>query len=486
MKQLQQLAYKGILLGLGMLAIEANAQKQTKTYNESFKVAEDAVLDINTSYADIQFETWDKNEVVVEATIELEGATPEEAQEYFENSGIKILGNSQTIEIRTASRSLWGDIALANTVFEVPEIANIAPLFQDIAIPDMPALPEMPPVPPIPNIDFDYEAFEKDGEAYLKKWKKEFNKRFDKKYQKKMEEWGKQFKEQAEEQRQRIEKQRKEREEQREEQRQLVEKQRMEMKEQREEMQQQHKEAREQAEVLRLKAQEMARDIRRNVIINGDAPTIFYKSSDGDSKKFKVKKIIKVKMPKSTTLKMNVRHGEVKLAKNTRNMNATLSHTRLLAATIDGDKTNITASYSPVNVELWNYGSLNTSFSEEVVLNTVNQINLNTRSSHVVVDNLLKSMLGKNSLGSLHIKAIDTDFSDVDISVKNGELSCVVPTTPFTMYVNNTFSDFTYPDDLNVSSKKNNQQLVYTGYYQNKNANKTIRLHSNYSSIILK
>lgn len=479
MKQLQQLAYKGILLGLGMIAIEANAQKQTKTYNESFKVGEDAVLDINTSYADIQFETWDKNEVVVEATIELEGATPEEAQKYFENSGIKILGNSQTIEIRTASRDVWGDIALGNSIFEVPEIANIAPLFQDIAIPDFPDIPEMPPMPPIPNIDFDYEAFEKNGEVYLKKWKKEFNKGFDKKYQKKMEEWGKQFEAQAAEQRQRIEKQRKEREEQREE-----------MMQQRKEVQQQHKEARAQAEELRQKAQEMARDIRRKVIINesnnGDAPTIFYKSSDGDSKKYKVKKVIKVKMPKSTRLKMNVRHGEVKLAKNTRNMNATLSHTRLLAATIDGDKTNITASYSPVNVELWNYGSLNTSFSEDVVLNTVNHINLNTRSSHVVVDNLLKSMLGKNSLGSLHIKAIDTNFSDVDISMKNGELSCVLPTTPFTMYVNNTFSEFTYPDDLNLSSKKNNQQLVYTGYYQNKNANKSIRLHSGYSSIILK
>jgi len=484
MKQLQQLAYKGVLLGLGMLAIQANAQKQTKTYNESFKVGEEAVLDINTSYVDIQFETWNKNEVAIEATIELEGATPEEAEKYFENSGIKILGNSQTIEIRTASREFWGDIALNNTVFEVSEIAkiaNIAPLFQDIAIPalpDMSEMPPMPPMPPIPNIDFDYEAFEKNGEAYLKKWKKEFNKGFDKKYQKKMEEWGKQFEAQAEEKRQYMEEQIKEREEQREE-----------MMQQREEMQQQRKESMEQAKELRQRAQEIAHDVRRNVIIsesnNSDAPTIFYRSSDGDSKKYKVKKTIKVKMPKSTRLKMNVRHGEVKLAKNTRNMNATLSHTRLLAATIDGDQTNITASYSPVNVELWNYGNLNTSFSEEVVLNTVNQINLNATSSHVIVDNLLKSMLGKNSLGSLHIKAIDTDFSDVDISMKNGELSCVLPKTPFTIYVNNTLSEFSYPDDLNVSSKKNNQQLVYTGYYQNKNANKSIKLHSGYSSIEL-
>jgi hypothetical protein len=482
MKQLQQLVYKGVLLGLCMLAVEANAQKQTKTYNESFKVGEDAVLDINTSYVDIQFETWDKNQVDIEATIELEGATPEEAKKYFENAGIEILGNSQTIEIRTASRDLWGNMAFDNSILEISEIANIAPLFHDIAIPNLPdmaEMPPMPPMPPIPNIDFDYEAFEKNGEDYLKKWKKEFNKGFDKKYQKRMEEWGEKFKVKAEEQRQRMEVQRKEREENREE-----------MMQQREEMKEQRKEAMEQAAAIREKAHEMARDIRRKVIIsesnNGDGPTIFYKSADGDSKKYKVKKIIKVKMPKSTKLKMNVRHGEVKLAKNTLNMNATLSHTRLLAATIDGDQTNITASYSPVSVQLWNYGNLNTSFSEEVVLNTVNEINLNTTSSHVIVDKLLKSMLGKNSLGSLHIKAIDTNFSDVDISMKNGELSCVLPKTPFSIYVNSTFSEFTYPDNLNVSSEKNNQQIVYTGYYQNKNAGKSFKLNSGYSNIVLK
>ncbi len=68
---------------------------------------------------------------------------------------------------------------------------------------------------------------------------------------------------------------------------------------------------------------------------------------------------------------MNVRHGEVKLAENTNNIDATLSHASLLAATIDGDKTMVMASYSPVSVEKWNYGQLHTDYSENVDLKEV-------------------------------------------------------------------------------------------------------------------
>ena len=65
---------------------------------------------------------------------------------------------------------------------------------------------------------------------------------------------------------------------------------------------------------------------------------------------------------------MNVRHGEVKLAENTKNLNATLSHSSLWATTIDGDETNILASYSPVEVKNWNYGQLETKYSKDINL----------------------------------------------------------------------------------------------------------------------
>ena len=86
---------------------------------------------------------------------------------------------------------------------------------------------------------------------------------------------------------------------------------------------------------------------------------------------------------------MNVRHGEVILAENTKNLSATLSYSSLLATTIDGDKTYIDASYSPVSVQKWNYGQLKADYSEKINIKEVENLTLNATFSDVTIDNLL-------------------------------------------------------------------------------------------------
>ena len=77
------------------------AQEKSKTFKEIFNVGDNTVLNINTSNADIEFETWNKDQVEIVATITLDGATSEEAKRYFENSDIEIKGNSREIEVST-------------------------------------------------------------------------------------------------------------------------------------------------------------------------------------------------------------------------------------------------------------------------------------------------------------------------------------------------------------------------------------------------
>ena len=48
-----------------MVSIGLGAQTKSKTYKETFNVGDDAVLEINTSHADVEFETWDKNQVEI-------------------------------------------------------------------------------------------------------------------------------------------------------------------------------------------------------------------------------------------------------------------------------------------------------------------------------------------------------------------------------------------------------------------------------------
>ena len=80
MNTLRQMLFNKAALLLCLITIGAYGQKQTKTYEETFNISDDAVLNIDTSHADIEFETWTKNQIVVEAFIEIEGATDEEAE----------------------------------------------------------------------------------------------------------------------------------------------------------------------------------------------------------------------------------------------------------------------------------------------------------------------------------------------------------------------------------------------------------------------
>lgn len=495
----QQLIYK-VIITLFFLSSTSNAQKQIKTFNENFNVSDNAVLNINTTHTDIEFETWNKNQIAIEVTLEIEGASSKEIAAYFKQNEIKISGNSKQIDITTGVENTWffkhatGGFTNSwnNDTFVIPEITAIPELdFLDFVIDSI----QMPPVPPMPVPEFDYEAFQKEGDAYLKKWQKQFDENFGEDFEKKMEAW--QIKaEQASKAHQKS----------RTKQSEIANKQRIVAYEKaridRLEAQNDRKTLMEERQLaLREHLKENAEErrlqflIRRGDTISSDSlrnfystsPNVYYfnSASKGKSDKVKVKKHIKIKMPKSATIKMNVRHGEVKLAENTNNMNAKLSYSDLFALTIDGDKTEIDASYSPVNVQNWNYGKLNVNYSDHVDLKQVKTIALNSNSSEVTIEHLLKNISVENNFGALTINQVSKDFTTIDVTMKNGELHCKLPSTPFAIQVNGENSKFEAPSSLKLTKTKNFNTVVYKGYNQYKNAAKSIVIASKYSDVVL-
>ena len=107
--------------------------------------------------------------------------------------------------------------------------------------------------------------------------------------------------------------------------------------------------------MARIKAREEDGD-RLFISRDDGGLSIFFLSADGEGKKYKVKKTIKIKMPNSVRLKMNVNHGEVKLAATAKDVEASLRYASLLASTIEGKETSIQASYTPIVVQNWNLG----------------------------------------------------------------------------------------------------------------------------------
>ncbi|WP_405409929.1 hypothetical protein [Maribacter sp. Asnod1-A12] len=462
---------KQLIIALGLLTSTSFlAQEESKTFQERFIVAEDAVVNINTSYADIEFETWDKDEVAISATITLEGATKEEAENYFKNSPIEILGNSK--EIKISSKSKNNDFFTSfdsDHVFdhggmriEVPEIASFV-----VTVPEIAPFPEMPPLPLTDAFTFDYEAYQKDGDNYMKKWQKNFEKSFDKKHQKRLEEWAERMEERGEAIEERMEAYNERRE-------MLLEKRREKLEQREEKLQERREKIQEERE-------------ERSMIIqsNANSPNIFYYTNEGEQKNFKIKKTIKISLPKSTRIKMDVRHGEVKLAENTKNLNANLSHSSLWAVTIDGEETTVSAAYTPVSVQKWNYGQLSTSYSEEISLSEVVQLQLQATSSDVTIEKLFNKAFIKNDFGAVHVLELGNDFKELDVSVKNGELNVTVPKVATNIYVKGNTSTLKMPEGLQMIETKNGNTTIYKGHHLNNNSNKSIIITSDYSEVVL-
>ncbi|MBO0329323.1 hypothetical protein [[Muricauda] lutisoli] len=485
MNRNHQILFSGLLLAL--VGFTGQAQEKSKTYKETFNVDKDTELNINTSYADIEFDTWNKDQVEITAVIELEGVDQEEADSYFERDLVKIMGNSKEIEISTegAGPNYAYDFRTVNIdIPEMPSVAEIIanveiPEISEIVIPEIAVMSSMPPMPPLPPIEFDYDAYKKDGDKYMKEWKKKFDKTFDKEYKERFEKWGEEMEKMAEEREARREELRGEREKLREEREKVREEMQERMKEQREEIRAQQVEIREEQAELRKQLREEARTIH-------GSPNVFYFSTDGKHKEYKVKKRIIIKMPKYIKVNMNVRHGEVKLAENAKNINASLSYASLLASTIEGTNTDIRVSYSPVVVQNWNYGSLSTHYSEKINLKEVKELKLNSISSNVVIGRLDSKALVTNNFGALTIDEVANGFNTIDISMENGELDCKLPEAPYAISVNETTSGFKYPKTLKLTSTKKQGANLHTGYNISKNDGKTITINSKFSEVVLK
>ena len=474
MKHLHKPAH---IIILGLIVIKSFGQTQTKTYSETFKVGGEAVLELNTSNADIEFDTWNKNQVSVEAVVEIEGLTPQEAENYFRDHEVKIIGNSKKIEVSTGGGYNWNvatAINLEGLNIDIPEIPKIEPFL--LEIPEMSYVDAMPPVPVAPIPPFDYNAYKEDGEKYLQEWQNNVQRNYGEDYRKKMEDWA----EKMAVKREQMEKKRKE-----------MAEVRAKAREQMEEARSQQREAQQIAREKQHEAmaeQRVQKDIDRITFLNRDSgDNIYFRYSDGMNKNIKIKKTIKIKMPKSVRLKMNVRHGEVKLAENTKNMSANLSYATLLASTIDGVKTNIMASYSPVTVKNWNEGQLQADYSENVDLKQVKVLTLNSISSNVTIDQMLNSALIKNSFGALNINYVSPDFSDLTIFLENTDLACTLPQSAFHIQINSTASDLKPPAGLTLKkSEGNKEKIEYKGYHIKETNEREITINSKYSDIVLK
>ncbi|MFP2995976.1 hypothetical protein ABN763_08695 [Spongiivirga sp. MCCC 1A20706] len=462
--------------GIAFLLLSCTSLAQeTKTYKEGFDVSKDVTLNVNTTHTDVQFETWDKDRVEIVATITVEDMDKEEAERYIKNWNFDAKGNSREIDIssgRGSGRSSF-PLAVSTTGYNGNDFSfRVSPDFPghfDVE-PLLGIIDEMPPMPFVYSgknkFSFDYEAYKKDGDKYVEKWKKEYKDKYDEEWEEKMEKWAKRLAE------------RKER----------LEKKKSEYAERRKKL----KERREKSEKERVIAIEKLRSSttlpRGSVIWSDGGQNSFFRIYGGkdDENNAKVKKTIIIKMPKGTKLNMNVRHGEVKMANVLRNIKANLSHSSLLAEVIDGDKTEIKCSYAPVIVDNWNGGQLNVNYIKDVQLKTVKELKLLAKSSDVLINEVLTDAFLSARGGTLNIDKVDPKFESLLVGLENTDAVIVLPKTSYGFKYQGERSRVDYPESMKLDEKQSWNTIYLLNQNSNSSQNKIVDVNAKYSKVVLK
>jgi len=181
------LTHKLILFLTLNIVFSINAQREK--HKEEFLVKPDVVIDVNTRHSDIEIETWNKNKVVVEAFLIIEGEeiTDEVYNDFYKKWDFEVTGNSKKITIKSRANSIidihafdFDDInyeeiefPLANFSIGSLDVLDSLDFIEPPMPPELPVLPEMPEVfiDYLPS-EFNFDEYKKD-KSYLERWKKE-------------------------------------------------------------------------------------------------------------------------------------------------------------------------------------------------------------------------------------------------------------------------------------------------------------------------
>ena len=521
---MKQYNYIPLILAF-MFAFITNAQQKLEKASQSIKADKEAVINLNTNYTNIEIDTWDKDVVEIEAYVESSELTKDELQKVLDNWEVEIEGSGKEITILTQGShgAFDWDFDFANDfafdalydfqfeLADLPEIPELPEMPKMPEMPEMHSMPEMPEMPELPelpegieNVRFDTEAYKKDGEKYLESWSKEYEKEYGKEYKEKMkawakefakidfdqyskemEVWGEKFGEQFGEQYAKdmekwgeefgerfndewAEKMEKWGEEYGERFGEEFEKR---MAEREKRLEERQKEMEKRQEIIVERQEERARTMEKR---HEERVRSIH-----EVKSTKVIKTIKIKMPKKAKLKMNVRHGELRFASVIHNVKADLAYTTLIANSIDGSETSISASYSPVIISNWNLGELKLNFVNNAQLKHVNKLMLNSNSSNFILNELTSNATISGSFGDFEIEKINPTFKNLTLIIENSDAKIYLPIDKdYNLQYQGNRSYLKHPE--------NKSKPTITSFTSgNSESNKTIVVNAKFSDVVL-
>lgn len=462
--KMNSLNFKVATVALLLLPLISAGQKQQKQWVESYETEPEVVIEVNTTYTDIQFETWNKNRVEVVTTVIADNMPDKDFEKYLNNPPLEVLGNRQKVLIKNKN-------ARVNYFHFQPDVnfSSSTKFIYDFVppLPPIPALPEMPEMNDLhfnfsDSLNFDYDAYQKEGEVYLKAWRENWEKNIAPQMKIRMEEWRKKWEKQREEMQANRDKMKGEREK---------------IQHEKEKMREEQIKLREEMILMRKHRDSLA-VLRPSSKTN----TFIYQNFN---EKPKVKTSVIIRVPKGAKLNLNVRFGEIKLAQNLRNIQAKLSYSSLWAQQVDGQNTFIESAYAPVNVSQWNEGQLRLKYVNNALLENVKTIRLYAESSDLTIQNFEGNGHIESRFGKVLIVNKST-FETLSIRADNSDVTLQMAKLPYNVRIQSKGGVISYPKEWKV--KDETTDSLYrniNGYSQQKTANNQLEISNTFGKVIV-
>lgn len=452
-----------MLLVFGSLSVSA----QTKKLDKSYKTSANVTLDVDASHTNIIIEKWDKNEVQIEAFMEGGENGKDANKQLLESWKLQTSGNSGRVSIVSGGGGGMPvppmDMSSFNgAMANLPEI--IDPVMEMVG----PLLESMSrnPLPPevfegMGDLQFDYSAYQKEGDKYMEKWEKKIEKKFGKDFEVSMEQWASNIEKDT-----------------------VLWKKDIEIK--MEKWGENFGASMEAwGEKFGKEMEKWAEQVEKEVEARyGDSGQNKIFVLPENSKK--AKRTIRLKVPNDAKLELKVRHGEVNLAGRNSNVKADFSHSQFSANTISGKQTHIRAAYTPVNVKMWEYGELETTYVQNCDIASARSLKITSNSSDVKIGQILETGIISGTFGQLKISKLADGFNTLDITLENSDLELKLPNEAFNFNYNGSQSEIEYPVSIKGTPIKNYDTQIINGYHKSKSGNGTISIKAKYSDVVVK
>jgi len=444
---------------------------QTKKLDKNYKTKQDVSIEIDAKYTSVIIENWDKNEVVIEAYLEAGNLKGEEAKKALENWKLETSGNSDKIVITSGGGTMMNmnmeiDLAsLSETMGDLQDV--LKPMMSEMIAPMLESMSKNP-LPPnfqgkMKDLDFDYDAYEKDGEKYMEKWEKKMEKNFGKDFEKSMEKWAEQFEENSEVWEKDFAK-------------------KMEAwgeKFEKEFGKDMEKWGADFEKKMEGWGENLERRMENSENIKGDSKGKSGISTLGT-------RVLKIKIPRNAKLEMDVRYGELKLGEKTTNLKAKIAHSKFSANIIDGENTQVKVSFSPIKVASWEYGVLKTNYVEKCEIGKAKSIKLISNSSDVNIKEITETGILSGTFGELAIGKLGSGFKNLDITLENSDLRLSLPSSALNFRYNGSKSNIEYPQANTIKSTKSYDNEILNGYFKSKDGNGNVNINASYSDVYIK